>query len=411
VRLALGKAARGRILLRARYEGTQAVIEVSDDGAGLRTRAVGEAVVRAGLCSPDEAARMTPSELHDLIYHQGITTAPEVTSISGRGVGMDAVKAAVSRLKGTIQVASEPDRGAVFTIRLPLTLAVMRALLVRSNGETFAIPMAVITQVLRATPEQVEHIGRQPVLRTGGQVLPAVHLGAALQLKHPPDHTVRTAPVLVIDVGGRKLALLVDHLVEAREIVVKKLAGLLGTIRGVTGVTVTGDGAAVLIVNPNDLMAAAEAGGSQPAARAAALPTAALDVLIVDDSVSVRHVLTSFIRKAGLNPITAKDGVEALEVLEHAAKPPDVALLDIEMPRMDGYELTAALRSSAEFRNLPIVMLTSRAGEKHRQKAFRLGATEYLVKPYEEDTLLKVIRRVVNEARARAQGSVHATLA
>ncbi len=410
VRLAQGKPARGRIVLRARYEGTQAVIEVSDDGAGLRPGDLAEAAVRAGMCSPEEALGMTASELHDLIYRLGITTAPEVTQSSGRGVGMDAVKTAVSRLKGVIQVESEPGRGAVFTIRLPLTLAVMRALLVRSSGETFAIPMAVITQVLRVTPDRLERVGRQTVLRTSGQVLPAVHLGAALQLKHPPDHSVRAAPVLVIEMGGRKLALLVDHILEAREVVIKKLGSLLGNSRGVTGATLMGDGGVVLIVNPDELMAAAEVRGPKPVTRQPVAPGSVYNVLIVDDSVSVRRVLANFMRKAGCNPITARDGVEALEILEHGGQAPDVALLDIEMPRMDGYELTAAIRANPAFRGLPLIMLTSRAGEKHRQKAFQLGATAYLAKPYEEDTLLSTIRRVVDEARADARGQAHATL-
>jgi len=394
-RLAESKSARGKVTLRARYEGTHAVIQVSDDGAGLRTEAVAEAAVRAGICSAEEAAGLSPAELQELIYHQGISTATEVTAISGRGVGMDAVREAVVRLKGTIHVESAPGQGTIFTIRLPLTLAIMRALMVKSNSETFAVPMAVITKVTRVAPDLFERIGRQLVMRDDGVVLPAVHLGEALRLKNPPDHTVKAAPALVIEVEGQKMALVVDEILEARDVVVKKLGGLLGDVRAVTGATTTGDGAVALIVDPNDLVDVPE--GAEAVTRPAARD--GLDVLIVDDSVSVRHVLTSFIRKSGFRPVTAKDGVEALEVLEHAAKPPDVVLLDVEMPRMDGFELTAALRSSPEFRDLPIVMLTSRSGDKHRQKALGLGATEYLVKPYTDDVLLSTIHRVVNGAR------------
>jgi chemosensory pili system protein ChpA (sensor histidine kinase/response regulator) len=321
---------------------------------------------------------------------------------------MDAVRTAVGRLKGSIELASEPGRGVTFRIRLPLTLAVVRALMVRASGERFAVPMASITQVMRVDAERIERMGRQAVLRAEGQVLPAVHLGEALKLKNPADTSVRNVPVLVLEVGGRRLALVVDHLLEAREVVVKKLGGLVGGVRGVLGATVMGDGGVVLIIDPNGLVEAGSVGAGQRPRAVAAAP-GGFDVLIVDDSMSVRRVLANTVRKAGHRAVTARDGLEALELLEQGA-PPDVVLLDIEMPRMDGYELTAALRARPALKGVPVVMLTSRAGEKHRRKAFDLGATDYLVKPYAEEALLEVVRRVVGEARARAGEEVRGRL-
>lgn len=209
-------------------------------------------------------------------------------------------------------------------------------------------------------------------------------------------------PVLILSIGERRLALIVERLEEAREVVVKNMGTLLRRVQGVMGATLMGDGSVVLIVNPMDMLPAEAEQAASPA-RAASAPAApasrVFDVLIVDDSVSVRRVLSNLIRAAGWAPLTARDGVEAIDVLDRAARVPDAILLDIEMPRMDGYELLTALRGHETYKNVPVIMVTSRAGEKHRRKAFDLGAADYLVKPYQDETLLTVIRRVVREAR------------
>ena len=228
-----------------------------------------------------------------------------------------------------------------------------------------------------------------------------------MSLQTPADASVRRHPVLVVQLGDRRFGLVVDQLLEAREVVVKTLGSLLQRVRGVTGATLMGDGSVVLIINPTDLIEDTDAAKSSQRAASrtpAAQQSQAFDVLVVDDSLSVRRVLSSLITSVGWNPIAAKDGVEALEILQRSARRPDVVLLDIEMPRMDGYELTSTLRGQDVYRDLPIIMLTSRAGEKHRKKAFDLGATDYLVKPYEEDTLLSVVRRVVQESREVGSG-------
>jgi chemosensory pili system protein ChpA (sensor histidine kinase/response regulator) len=402
-RQVIGKSARGQIWLRAFYEGTQVVLQVSDDGGGMEPDLLRQAAVRSGMYSDAEAAQLPLANLYNLIFLPGFSTARTVSETSGRGVGMDIVKSTVHRMKGTVSIETEPGRGATFTIRLPMTLAIMRVLLVETNGETLAVPLSVVTKILRVEPEQVERIGHQMVVRVEGKVIPALRLGEALHLPRAADASLRRLPVLVVTLGERQLAFIVEHLVEAREVVVKSMGTLLRRVEGVVGATLMGDGSVVLIVNPSDLAPAGTEDGSPQVRSSDTVPapnlSRAYDVLIVDDSVSVRRVLSNLVRGRGWNPIAARDGVEALELIEHAVKPPDVVLLDIEMPRMDGYEFLTTIRGNDAYKQLPIIMLTSRAGEKHRRKAFDLGATDYLVKPYEEETLVTVIRRVVREAR------------
>jgi chemosensory pili system protein ChpA (sensor histidine kinase/response regulator) len=398
----LGKPTRGRIQLRAFHEGTQIVIQVSDDGAGMDLDQLRQAAVQSGLYTEAEAVQLSPAGLYNLIFLPGFTTAQTVTEISGRGVGMDIVRSAVDRMRGTTAIETAAGCGTTFTIRLPMTLAIMRVLLVQTNGEMLALPLSVVTQILRVEPEQIERIGRRMVIRVEGKVIPALRLGEALRLSHPADTSLQRLPVVVVTLGGRQLGFIVERLVEAREVVVKTTGTLLRRVEGLMGATLMGDGSVVLIVNPSDLALpeAQESGGRSPAQAAQKVQHASrtYDILIVDDSVSVRRVLSNLARSRGWNPLTARDGVEALELMDRAAKPPDVVLLDIEMPRMDGYEFLASVRGNEAHKNLPVIMLTSRAGEKHRRKAFDLGATEFLVKPYEEENLVAVIRRVVREA-------------
>jgi chemosensory pili system protein ChpA (sensor histidine kinase/response regulator) len=402
LRTAIGKEQQGQIRLRAYYEGTQVVIQISDDGAGLESDTLRSRALSLGFLGEAEAAALTDEEAYSLVFQPGFSTAQTVTEVSGRGVGLDIAKSAVARMKGVITADSVAGSGVTFTIRLPMTLAITRVLLVGTCGETLAVPLNAVTQILRIDPSQVERIGQKEVIRLQDRVLPLLRLGEALSLPNPPDSTIQKPPVLILQLGDRRLALAVDRLIEAREVVVKTLGNVLRRVHGVTGATLMGDGRVVLIVNPSDLVD--EPTALQRPSRSAGRTTpsqaaAALDVLVVDDSVSVRRVLANLLKSVGWNPIGAKDGVEALEILQTSAKKPDVVLLDVEMPRMDGYELTATLRGQQAYQRLPIVMLTSRAGKKHRDKAFQLGATDYLVKPYQEDTLLSVVRRVVGEAR------------
>lgn len=402
-RRSAGKPERGTILLRAYHEGTQVVLQLRDDGGGLDLNRLRDAAVRMGYVSPDDAASLSDQELYSLIFMPGFSTAGEVSEVSGRGVGLDVVKATVNRMKGTFSVSSERGKGTLFTIRLPMTLALTRVVLVKSVNETYAIPLAAVSQILRIEPEQLERVGRKPVLRLSGKIVPTMHLAEVVGQQLPPDANLTRLKAVVLNIGDQRLALMVDTVVEAREVVVKSMGGLLTRVHAVTGATIMGDGAVVLILNPNDMMHQQHAVAPQVRLRAPAAPAKpqgeAFEVLIVDDSPSVRRVLSSLVRNVGWNPHSAKDGMEALEMLHSSATRPDVVLLDIEMPRMDGYELTAALRGMPQYRNTPIVMLTSRAGEKHRKRAFELGATDYMVKPYQDEELLGTVRRVVRQSR------------
>ncbi|MBL8217470.1 MAG: Hpt domain-containing protein [Bryobacterales bacterium] len=403
-RTAAGKSVRGSITLRAYHEGTQVVLQLSDDGRGLDTTRVRETAIRNGMVSPEDASTLSDQELYSLIFLPGFSTAREVSEVSGRGVGLDVVKATVSKLKGTISVTSDLGKGTTFTIRLPMTLALTRVVLVKSVNETYAIPLAAVSQILRIEPEQLERVGRKPVLRLAGKIVPTMHLAEVVGQQLPPDANLTRLKAVVLHIGEQRLALMVDNVVEAREVVVKNLGTMLGRVHAVTGATIMGDGNVVLILDPNDMLHQQHAVTPQVRLRAASpvrKPAGKdLNVLIVDDSPSVRRVISTLVTNAGWKSQMAKDGLDALEMLHSTSLRPDVVLLDIEMPRMDGYELTAALRNLPQFRSVPIVILTSRAGDKHRKRAFELGATDYLIKPYQDDELLATIRRVVAASTA-----------
>lgn len=401
LRQVMGKPQRGTIHLNVFYEGSQVVIQVEDDGAGLQPDRLRAKAVSTGYVSEMEASSLTKAELHSLIFAPGFSTAETVDELSGRGVGLDVLKSNVYKLKGTVTADSEQGKRMTFTIRLPMTLAVSRALLVKANHETFALPLTSVDLISRIERNEIVGLGSEPVVRLGDAIYPLIRLGEVLQLKQLPDETVERVPVLVLNTGEKQVALLVDEIVEGREIVVKPLGSHLRHVHGITGATLMGDGRPVLILNPVELVeeraqTAPRRRFQRPAgANARRKP---LSVMVVDDSVSVRRVVTNLIKSVGWEPATAKDGVEALEQLQSSAARPDAIIMDIEMPRMDGYELAATLRASSTFQSIPIVMLTSRAGEKHRRKALELGVSAYLVKPYTDTVLVNTIRQLAQTA-------------
>src|SRR5262249_23501435 len=305
----------------------------------------------------------------------------------------------VHKLKGTLTLKSQPGRGTTFTIRLPTTLAIMRALLVRAGQQTLAIPLSAVTQIFRFEEEESAQIGREPVIRLGGRAYPRISLIKALNFKQAAEDSVRRPPVLILNVEDKQVALVVDQLLGGRELVLKNLGSHIRQLHGIMGATLMGDGRVVLIVNPADLLReparkAVARGPLQPVTHT----DTSLTVMIVDDSPSVRRVVSNLIKNTGWKPVTAKDGLDALDVLHRADKVPNIILLDIEMPRMDGYELLATLKGQDTYRRIPVVFITSRAGEKHRRKAMELGAAGYVVKPYQDAALLRVIRELVRES-------------
>lgn len=400
-----GKPERGAITLRAAYEGTQIVLQIKDNGRGLDKNRLREKALRTGFGTEAEVAGWSDAELYNLIFLAGFSTAREISEVSGRGVGLDVVRDTVGRMKGTLSVSSERGNGTTFTIRLPMSMALTRVVLVKAGSDMFAIPLTSIGQILRVEPEQMERVGRKPVLRLAGKIVPTMHLAEFVGQPIPSDMGLTKLKAVILNIGEQRLALMVDQVVEAREVVVKSLGNLLGRVHGVTGATLMGDGSVVLILNPNDMLHQHHVMAPQMRLRSmapAALPDAdTLNVLIVDDSPSVRRVVGNLIRNTGWTPHAAKDGLDALEMIHASSMRPDVVILDVEMPRMDGYEFTASLRAMYQHRDTPVIMLTSRAGEKHRRRAFEVGATEYMVKPYQDDELLGTIRRVVAAARGK----------
>lgn len=400
LRQSKGKPAQGIIRLRAFHEGTQVVIQISDDGNGVDAQAVRAVAVSGGFVSNGDAARMSDEDLRSLVFLPGFSTAKEISEVSGRGVGLDIVKANVNKLKGTLTLDSRPGEGTTFLVRLPLTLAITKALLVKAHNQVFALPLGDVKHIMRLEDGRKEMIGEQPIVRVAGKAYPLVTLGKALNLKQPADDTVKRHPVLLLDAGGKQMALVVDQLLGGREIVIKTLGTHVRQVHGVTGATLMGDGSVVLILNSADLLRTpGRTFSSTPTVEPRATPRGreALRVMVVDDSPSVRRVVSNLLKNAGWTPILAKDGLDALEILHRDVQQPDLILLDVEMPRMDGYELLSTLRAQENYAGIPVLMVTSRAGEKHRRKAVDLGASGYLVKPYQDEVLLSTIRKLARQ--------------
>ena len=400
VRTARNKSAEASIRIRAFHQGTQVVLQVSDDGAGLNLEALRAKAIHDGHVSASNAESLTKAELQNLIFVHGLSTASSVSELSGRGVGMDAVRTAVNKLKGTITVDSTAEVGTTFSIRLPMTLAITEALFVEAAHEKFAIPLQDVLQIIRLDRKELDRVGNSPVLRMGGVVYPLVYLRDALHLAGSVDDTQLSVPVLFVNVGDKQVAFAVDRIIASREIVVKTLGTHFRHVHGLIGATLLGDGTVVPILNCSEVLEApvirsvSNADESDDVAH-----DARITVMIVDDSVSVRRITAKILNAAGMETILCRDGVDALETLQRLPNAPDLVLLDVEMPRMDGYELLSTLRSQSDYETLPVVMVTSRSGDKHRNKAESLGATDYLVKPYDEDELITTIQHHVANAR------------
>jgi chemosensory pili system protein ChpA (sensor histidine kinase/response regulator) len=408
-RAAAGKEAIGQITLSLAQEGNEIVVSIADDGAGLdfpriRSRAIENGLIAAD-ANPDEAS------LAQLVLHAGFSTAKEVTTLAGRGVGMDVVKNETTSLGGRIEISSVTGRGATFRVYLPLTLAVTQAVLVTAGNRLYAIPSSMIEQATEHKPEAAEKIRSAGGTEWLGNRYPYHYLGALLGEPNATPPLQRRHWILLIKGGTERVALEIDSLSGNQEVVVKAVGPQLARVPGIAGATVLGNGEVALIINPIALSARALAraapaqaeDAATPAEAAAAAPapvaeapqasTAAAAVMVVDDSLTVRKISGRLLARHGYNVLTAKDGVDALEQLTEVI--PDVMLLDIEMPRMDGFELTRNIRSDARLKHIPIIMITSRTADKHRLHAQEIGVDHYLGKPYDEDTLLDCIRQSI----------------
>ena len=392
-RVILGKPEVGRISISLERDGAEVVLVVTDDGGGINVKLIREKAHSLGLTDPQ--AKLTDEEAMQLILEPGFSTAGRVTQAAGRGVGMDVVATEVKKLGGGLFIESTIGKGSRFTIRLPFTLAISQALVVRVADEVYALPLATIEGVVRLPKTIVErHLSKDgPLFEYGGQKYRFQHLGSfvGVGVTRLPESEVSMS-VALIRAGEHSTALVTDELVGSREIVVKSLGPQISTIRGIAGATILGDGRVVIILDMGSLVR------SEWRARPTEVVVDQRDrrvfALVVDDSITVRRVTQRLLERNGMRVVTAKDGVDAVTVLQENL--PDIILLDIEMPRMDGYEVAAHVRADPRLKEIPIVMITSRVSEKHRARAIELGVNDYLGKPYQESQLLDAIEPLVN---------------
>jgi len=416
-RQAAGKNEIGELRIEVRQEGNEVVIEFSDDGQGLSLERIRNKAQQTGLLGLDSV--ISDAELSDLIFHPGFSTAPVVTELAGRGIGMDVVRAEAVALGGRVAIVSEPGKGAQFTIHLPLTLAVTQVVLLTTGGKTYAVPSVLVEQVQQLKTPALVAAYNEGAVTWQSQRVPMVYLAGLLGESHVSAVSQQYSPLIILKSGSNRLAVHVDEILGNREVVVKNIGPQLARLAGIAGATVLGSGEIVLILNPVALTqraaqeqghvspqdggdgsitiaqtigAVAEfdhgAGGGVTMQAVPGLQTRHI-VMVVDDSLTVRRVTQRLLSREGYQVVLAKDGIDALEHLQSVT--PDVMLVDIEMPRMDGFDLTRNLRGDERTRHIPIIMITSRSASKHRNHAFELGVDEYLGKPYQEDVLLAAI--------------------
>ena len=393
-----GKRPSGQIVIAQAREGSEVVIRVIDDGAGINLDKVRRKAIERGLMKAD--AGLSDKEVMHFILESGFSTAESLTQVAGRGVGMDVVNSEIKQLGGTLDIDTRTGEGTTFTVRLPLTLSVSRALLVQSGDEIFAVPLASIQGIERIDRNKLEQMLAvdNPIYHWLNQEYELLSLGGVLGVNSVAvaDEIVKR-PLLFAHSGDHFVAWAADNLLGSREIVVKSLGPQLSTLRGLSGATILGDGRVALIL---DLPLLARLGLAQRShAPEEVVPEQVVQplVMVVDDSITVRKVTTRLLERNDLRSITAKDGVDAIAQLEDVM--PDVMLLDIEMPRMDGYELATHIRNTERLKHIPIIMITSRSGEKHRQRALEIGVDMYMGKPYQETELLENIRKLIAERR------------
>ncbi len=390
-----GKPAAGRITIRLHREGAEMVIDIADDGAGLDVDAIRAKAYEKDMLKP--GSKVTDEEIMNLVLTPGFSTAGEVTQSAGRGVGMDVVANEVKKLGGSLRISSVTGQGTNFTVRLPFTLAITQALIVRTGDEVYALPLPTVEGVARIARADLEAMLSQsePSYEYGEENYRFRHLGMYLggqSARIPEDDSF--VPVILVRAGEHSAALLTDEMLATREIVVKSVGPQLSSISGISGATILGDGRIVLILDISALIRR----GAPVVELESAAPIPSDDrplAMVVDDSITVRRVMERFLERNGMRVVIAKDGMDAVSLLQDHK--PDIILLDIEMPRMDGYEFASHVRNDERFSDVPIIMITSRVGDKHRARAIEIGVNDYLGKPYQDPQLLEAIQRLLEE--------------
>ncbi|ECV9671139.1 hybrid sensor histidine kinase/response regulator [Campylobacter jejuni] len=397
-RAANGKPEKGIVQLKAYNEGNHIVVEITDDGKGLDPNGLKIKAIEKNLITEREADQMTDKEAFALIFKPGFSTAAKVTNVSGRGVGMDVVKTNIEKLNGVIEIDSELGKGSSFKLKIPLTLAIIQSLLVGTQEEYYAIPLASVLETVRVPIDDIYTIEGKNVLRLRDEVLSLVRLSDVFGVKQVLESGDQTY-VVVIGVAESKLGIIVDTLVGQEEIVIKSMGDYLQNIQGIAGATIRGDGRVTLIIDVGammdmakeikvDIKAQIESSAKKPKEQ-----PSDYKVLIVDDSKMDRTLMQKALETLGVSLIEATNGVEALNIIKSGEHDIDAILIDIEMPRMDGYTLAGEIRKYSKYRNLPLIAVTSRTSKTDRLRGVEVGMTEYITKPYSPEYLENVVRK------------------
>lgn len=397
-RKANGKPERGVVQLKAYNEGNHIVVEITDDGKGLDANELKIKALEKNLITEKEAGQMTDKEAFTLIFKPGFSTAAKVTNVSGRGVGMDVVKTNIEKLNGVIEIDSELGKGSSFKLKIPLTLAIIQSLLVGTQEEFYAIPLASVFETVRVPIDNIYTIEGKNVLRLREEVLSLVRLSDVFGVKQVLESGDQTY-VVIIGVAESKLGIIVDTLVGQEEIVIKSMGDYLQNIQGIAGATIRGDGRVTLIIDVGammdiakeikvDIKAQLESGVKKPKEQ-----PSDYKVLIVDDSKMDRTLMQKALEPLGISLLEATNGVEALNIVKSGEHEIDAILIDIEMPRMDGYTLAGEIRKYSKYRQLPLIAVTSRTSKTDRLRGVEVGMTEYITKPYSPEYLENVVRK------------------
>ncbi len=420
IRLAAGKPEAGKVSLRAYHRGNHIYIEVEDDGSGIDYERVKQSASERGLVSGETADRLTERDLREMLFHPGFSTAPSKTELAGRGVGLDVVRANLNALNGDVEIESTRGHGTKFTLKVPLTLIISPALFVRCGGVSFALPLAVVEEIRRIRADEIEDVGGKLLTKVRDVVTEVVRLDSYLGL--PPLEAINGYfRMVVANTGNRQIGLVVEEVLGKDEIVIKNLGEYLRRVKLFPGTTIAPDGSLILLIDLNRMVATepnerrtlqASAGaarvfapGSEAVARGT-IPTDAIDrvehervIVVADDSISVRKFVGRMLEKNGYRVKLAADGLEAAElVAQHGCH---LVITDLEMPRMTGYELMVQLRQSPTTRRIPVMVVTSRAGAKHRDRAIKEGAAAFLTKPVQEDQLIAAVEQLMGTEATR----------
>lgn len=396
-RKAMGKPEKGLVQLKAYNEGNHIVVEIVDDGKGLDADMLKAKSIEKGIITEREADAMSEKEAFGLIFKPGFSTAAKVTNVSGRGVGMDVVKTNIEKLNGIIDIESEVGKGTVMKLKIPLTLAIIQSLLVGTQEEFYAIPLASVLETVRVPIDDIYTIDGKNVLRLRDEVLSLVRLSDVFGVNKVFDGGDQTY-VVIIGVAEAKLGIIVDTLVGQEEIVIKSMGDYLQNIPGIAGATIRGDGRVTLIIDVGAMMEMAKdikvniRAEMEDSAKAKEKPSD-YKVLIVDDSKMDRTIMQKSLEPIGVTIIEATNGVEALNIIKSGEHAFDAVLIDIEMPRMDGYTLAGEIRKYSKYRTLPLIAVTSRTSKTDRLRGVEVGMTEYITKPYSSEYLENVVRK------------------